>query len=155
MYTIGQLSKMFDLPVSTLRYYDKEGLFLDLQRTSGIRKFNDRQVEALRVIECLKKSGLEIKDIRQFMKWCEEGPSTYQKRKDMFEKQKENIEAEMEKLNRTLCMIKFKCWYYEQALKDGSEEKIQQMIPDKLPEDIQELYDEAHKGSVATEEIEQ
>lgn len=151
MYTIGQLSKMFDLPVSTLRYYDKEGLFLDLQRTSGIRKFNDRQVEALRVIECLKKSGLEIKDIRQFMKWCEEGPSTYQKRKDMFEKQKENIEAEMEKLNRTLSMIKFKCWYYEQALKDGSEEKIQQMIPDKLPEDIQELYDEAHKGSVATE----
>ena len=121
MYTIGQLSKMFDLPVSTLRYYDKEGLFLDLQRTSGIRKFNDRQVEALRVIECLKKSGLEIKDIRQFMKWCEEGPSSYQKRKDMFEKQKENIEAEMEKLNRTLCMIKFKCWYYEQALKDGSE----------------------------------
>ena len=155
MYTIGQLSKMFDLPVSTLRYYDKEGLFLDLQRTSGIRKFNDRQVEALRVIECLKKSGLEIKDIRQFMKWCEEGPSTYQKRKDMFEKQKENIEAEMEKLNRTLSMIKFKCWYYEQALKDGSEEKIQQMIPDKLPEDIQELYDEAHKGAVATEEIEQ
>ncbi|SFS78827.1 MULTISPECIES: MerR family transcriptional regulator [Succinivibrio] len=155
MYTIGQLSKMFDLPVSTLRYYDKEGLFLDLQRTSGIRKFNDRQVEALRVIECLKKSGLEIKDIRQFMKWCDEGPSTYQKRKDMFEKQKENIEAEMEKLNRTLSMIKFKCWYYEQALKDGSEEKIQQMIPDKLPEDIQELYDEAHKGSVATEEIEQ
>ena len=73
----------------------------------------------------------------------------------MFEKQKENIEAEMEKLNRTLSMIKFKCWYYEQALKDGSEEKIQQMIPDKLPEDIQELYDEAHKGSVATEEIEQ
>ena len=155
MYTIGQLSKMFDLPVSTLRYYDKEGLFLDLQRTSGIRKFNDRLVEALRVIECLKKSGLEIKDIRQFMKWCEEGPSTYQKRKDMFEKQKENIEAEMEKLNRTLCMIKFKCWYYEQALKDGSEEKIQQMIPDNLPEDIQALYDEAHKELESSEDIEQ
>lgn len=155
MYTIGQLSKMFDLPVSTLRYYDKEGLFLELQRTSGIRKFNDRQVEALRVIECLKKSGLEIKDIRQFMKWCEEGPSTYQKRKDMFEKQKENIEAEMEKLNRTLCMIKFKCWYYEQALKDGSEEKIQQMIPDNLPEDIQALYDEAHKALESSEDIEQ
>lgn len=155
MYTIGQLSKMFDLPVSTLRYYDKEGLFLDLQRTSGIRKFNDKQVEALRVIECLKKSGLEIKDIRQFMKWCEEGPSTYQKRKEMFEKQKENIEEEMAKLNRTLCMIKFKCWYYEQALKDGSEENLSRMIPDNLPEDIQSLYDEAHKALNAEEEIEQ
>ena len=31
MYTIGQVSAMFDLPVSTLRYYDKEGI-LDLKK---------------------------------------------------------------------------------------------------------------------------
>lgn len=37
MYSIGQVSQMFDLPVSTLRYYDKEGLFNDVQRESGIR----------------------------------------------------------------------------------------------------------------------
>lgn len=30
MYTIGQVSEMFNLPISTLRYYDKEGLFLTL-----------------------------------------------------------------------------------------------------------------------------
>ncbi len=34
MYTVGQVSEMFDLPVSTLRYYDKEGLFPGLQRMS-------------------------------------------------------------------------------------------------------------------------
>ena len=37
MYTIGQVSEMFHLPVSTLRYYDKEGLFPNLKRESGIR----------------------------------------------------------------------------------------------------------------------
>ena len=37
MYTIGQVSEMFHLPISTLRYYDKEGLFPEIQRTSGIR----------------------------------------------------------------------------------------------------------------------
>ena len=57
MYTIGQVSEMFDLPVSTLRYYDKEGLFPELNRTSGIRQFTEKEVEALRVIECLKKTG--------------------------------------------------------------------------------------------------
>lgn len=67
MYTIGQVSKMFNLPISTLRYYDKEGLFPDMNRESGIRKFSEKELEALRVIECLKKSGLEIKDIKQFM----------------------------------------------------------------------------------------
>ena len=45
---------MFNLPISTLRYYDKEGLFPSMQRQSGIRKFGETEVEALRVIECLK-----------------------------------------------------------------------------------------------------
>ena len=30
MYTIGQVSELFQLPVSTLRYYDKEGLFPEI-----------------------------------------------------------------------------------------------------------------------------
>ena len=61
MYTIGQISEMFQLPISTLRYYDKEGLFPDLERSSGIRRFSEKEIEALRVIECLKKSGLKSK----------------------------------------------------------------------------------------------
>ena len=53
MYTIGQVSEMFSLPISTLRYYDKEGLFPQMERSSGIRRFSERELEALRVIECL------------------------------------------------------------------------------------------------------
>lgn len=46
MYSIGQVSKMFDLPIPTLRYYDKEGLFQDLEREpSGIRKFNENRLK--------------------------------------------------------------------------------------------------------------
>lgn len=43
MYSIGKVSEMFGLPVSTLRYYDKEGLFPDMMRVSGVRKFSDRE----------------------------------------------------------------------------------------------------------------
>ena len=43
-----------------------------------------------------------------------------------------------------MAMIQFKCWYYEQAMKDGNEDKINQMLPDHLPADIQKLYDLAH-----------
>lgn len=42
MYSIGQVSEMFDLPISTIRYYDKEGLFSEIKRESGIRKFSDK-----------------------------------------------------------------------------------------------------------------
>ena len=144
MYTIGQISEMFNIPISTLRYYDKEGLFPDMKRKSGMRRFSDKEIEALKVIECLKRSGLEIKDIKQFMKWCTKGPSTYGKRKELFEKRKTVVEEELRQLNKTLDMLKFKCWYYETAIKDGSEDKLNQMLPDHLPENIQKLYDSAH-----------
>lgn len=136
MYTIGQVSEMFNLPISTLRYYDKQGLFPEMVRESGIRKFSDTEIEALRVIECLKKSGLEIKDIKQFMDWCAMGASTYSTRKELFEEQKKMVEAEIEHMNRVLDMLKFKCWYYEQALQDGNENRVRSMIPDNLPEEI-------------------
>lgn len=144
MYTIGQVSERFGLPISTLRYYDRQGLFPEMKRTSGIRQFSDRELEALRVIECLKKSGLEIKDIKQFMDWCTEGPSSYPQRKALFENQRKTVEAEIEHLNKVLDMIKFKCWFYEQALQDGSEDRVRQLLPDHLPEDIQKAYDNAH-----------
>ncbi len=145
MYTIGQVSEMFQLPVSTLRYYDKEGLFPELERISGIRRFGDKELEKLRVIECLKKSGLEIKDIKQFMEWCAQGSSTYRLRHDFFLRQQKAVEAKMEQMQKTLDMIRYKCWYYEQALQDGNEEHIQEMLPDRLPEEIQVLYNHAHE----------
>lgn len=145
MYTIGQVAKMYSLPVSTLRYYDKEGLFPNLERTSGIRRFSDRELEALHVIECLKRSGLEIKDIKRFMQWCAQGSSTYEQRHELFLRQRKTVEAEMEKLRRVKAMIDFKCWYYETAVADGGEDRIRAMLPDKLPDDIQKLYDLAHE----------
>lgn len=145
MYTIGQVAEKFGLPISTLRYYDKQGLFPNMERVSGIRKFSEAEIEALRVIECLKKAGMEIKDIRQFMDWCAEGPSTYPQRKAMFEDRKAHMEAEIAHMNRALDMLKFKCWYYEQAIRDGNEEKLAAMIPDELPKDIRAIYDSSHK----------
>lgn len=144
MYTIGQVSEMTGLPISTLRYYDKEGLFPHMERVSGMRRFGEQELETLHVIECLKASGLEIRDIRQFMQWCTEGASSYPKRRQLLERQKETLEAQMDDLRRSLAMLQFKCWYYEQAMRDGGEEHIHAMLPDKLPPEVQVLYDLSH-----------
>ena len=107
MYTIGQVAKLVHLPISTIRYYDKEGLFPTLERTSGIRKFSEKELEALRMIE-----------------WCAQGSSTYEKRLELFLHQRKVVEEKIEKLEKVLDMIQFKCWYYEQALADGNEERL-------------------------------
>lgn len=139
MYTIGQIAAMFNIPISTLRYYDKEGLFPNMQRESGIRKFSDKEIDTLRIIECLKKSGLEIKDIKSFMEWCAQGSSTYELRRQLFEEQRHKVEAEIAHMNRVLDMLKFKCWYYEQALKQGNEDKL--LDCDYMPKDIRAIYE--------------
>ena len=144
MYTIGQVSEMFAIPVSTLRYYDKEGLFPNLKRAGGIRQFGDDELELLRIIECLKKTGLEIKDIKKFVAMVQEGPASYAARKELFEARRAQAEEEIARLQKALAMVKFKCWYYETALHDGNEDRLRAMLCDGLPEGIQELYDEAH-----------
>ena len=148
MYTIGQVSALCGLPVSTLRYYDKEGLFPDLQRNSGIRKFEEKELEAIRVIECLKKSGLELRDIKRFMEWCTEGSATYPQRRALFLKQKEQVEGEIKRMNQVLDMIKFKCWYYEQAIQDGNEDRLQSMMPEEMPAEIRRAYENAHQAAM-------
>lgn len=149
MYTIGQVSALCGLPVSTLRYYDKEGLFPDLQRDSGIRKFEEKELEAIRVIECLKKSGLELRDIKRFMEWCTEGSATYPQRRALFLKQKEQLEGEIKRMNQVLDMIKFKCWYYEQAIQDGNEDRLQSMAPEEMPAEVRRAYENAHQTAMS------
>ena len=144
MYTIGQVSQIFNIPISTLRYYDKEGFFPNLKRSSGIRRFGEQDIEALKVIECLKESGLELKDVKQFIKWATKGSSTYKNRKELFEKRKIAVEQEIRKLQKTLNILEYKCWYYDKAIKDGTEDKIYEMLPNKLPTRIQKLYNSFH-----------
>ena len=62
----------------------------------------------------------------------------------MFEARKAAVEEEMKQLEKTLDMLKFKCWYYEQAIKDGSEDRLKALIPDRLPEEIRKAYENAH-----------
>lgn len=47
-------------------------------------------------------------------------------------------------MNRALDMLKFKCWYYEQAIQDGNEDRVKALIPDDLPEEIKDAYENAH-----------
>ena len=64
IYTVGEMAKMLDVPASTLRYYDKEGLLPFVERSpGGIRMFQESDYGWLKIISCLKKAGMPLKDI--------------------------------------------------------------------------------------------
>ncbi|MFD1862928.1 MerR family transcriptional regulator [Planococcus chinensis] len=122
-YTIGEVAKQLNLSVYALRYYDKEGLMPFVERTaSGIRSFKESDISALKIIECLKATGMPIKEIKHFIDWCSDGDATLQKRYDMFMERKALVEAQMEELKKTMAVIDHKCQYYQAALDAGTED---------------------------------
>ena len=71
-YTIKDAAKLMNVPPSTIRYYDKEGLIPSIKRKeTGYRIFTEEALSALKIIDCLKKTGMPIKDIRQFFQWID------------------------------------------------------------------------------------
>lgn len=138
-YSIGQVASATNISISTLRYYDREGMFPNMERSDGgIRVFSEKEVNAIKVIECLKASGMSIKDIKRFLDWCQEGDTSLQKRRDIFHERHEEVVKQMEALQKTMNTIKFKCWYYDTALADGTEEKVRNMSVEEIPEELRE-----------------
>lgn len=122
-YSISEVAKELNLTPYTLRYYDKEGLMPFVERTeSGTRLFKESDISALKVIECLKSTGMPIKEIKHFIDWCSEGDSSLQKRYDMFMERKATVEAQMVELKKTMEVIEHKCLYYKTALDAGTED---------------------------------
>lgn len=121
-YSIGEVSEKLNLPSSTIRYYDKEGLLPFIERkNSGVRVFSDSDLSMLAVIECLKNTGMPIKDIKQFSIWCAKGDATLQQRYEMFLERKRIVEEQMAALEKSMETIEHKCQYYKTALEAGTE----------------------------------
>lgn len=122
-YSIKQFAEKIGVTVSTLRYYDKEGLlpFID-KSENGTRIFKEEDFEGLSIISCMKKSGLPIKDIKKYMDLCIEGDNTLEERMAIFQTRKEIVQNQIEELNSIMETIKHKIWYYEEAIKAGTED---------------------------------
>lgn len=137
LYTIGEMAKKLHVAPSKLRYYDNEGLLPFIERSSGgIRMFSDNDFEWLSIIECLKKTGMSLKDIKTFIGWCMDGDSTIEQRLMLIERQREAVLAQMAQIQDTLDTLDYKKWYYETARDAGT-----CAIHDTLKtEDIPEQY---------------
>ena len=124
---IGEVAAQFGLTVPTIRYYDQEGLIPNLQKNeSGQRVFTAENIDALQIIECLKDSGMAIKDIKQFMQWVSEGDETLYNRREMFVRLRAQMQEKMNRLQHTMHVLDYKVGYYSKAVQDGTEKYVKQ-----------------------------
>ena len=140
-YTVGEMAKRLDVPASTLRYYDKEGLLPFVARSpGGIRMFQDTDLEWLRVIGCLKKAGMSIKNIRSYITLAMQGDETIDQRLALFENQREVLRAQLAELQETMETLEYKCWFYETAKEAGTTDVPQSMTLEEIPAEHHKTY---------------
>ena len=146
-YTIGEMAQKLDVAPSTLRYYDKEGLLPFVERSSGgIRMFKEEDMEWLRLLGCLKKAGMPLKEIRSFLDWSRQGDATISQRLELLEKQRQSVLDQQKQLEDTLLMLDYKRWYYRTAQAAGTCAVHDSLTPEQVPERFRALMAEWEKG---------
>lgn len=140
LYTVGEMAQKIGVPASTLRYYDQQGLLPFVERShGGVRMFRESDYEWLQIIQCLKKTGMPLKDIREFVLMAMQGDETISKRLDLIIKQRELVKKQIAELNETLEVLDFKCWYYETAKQAGTTDVPRNMKENELPEQYRDV----------------
>ncbi|EOH99279.1 hypothetical protein UAW_00429 [Enterococcus haemoperoxidus ATCC BAA-382] len=111
-YKINEFSKMTGLTPYTLRFYEKEGLLTVKRDQNNIRIYDDRNKEWIDFFMHLKKTGMTIDDLKQYLIWWYEGDETNQDRLDLLKKQKENALNEMKQIQEGIDMLDYKIDVY-------------------------------------------
>ena len=64
-FSIGEMSRLMNVPVKTLRYYDEIGLFkpIEVNRQTGYRYYSTEQFEQLDIIKYLRLLGVPLAEI--------------------------------------------------------------------------------------------
>lgn len=97
MYTVKEVAKLLDLTEHTVRFYTDKGLVPNLQRDkNNNRIFDDESIRWLIGAKNLKKCGMSVEAIKQYVDLCLEGDSTLQERYKIILKQKETMLAHLE-----------------------------------------------------------
>lgn len=145
-YSIGEVAKMLNINSSTIRYYDKEGLLLNIKhKQGGIRIFDEEDLAWLRMIECLKKSLMSIKEIKVYIDLVKKGDKTIDERLKLFENRREILLKQIEEINHSLKVLDYKCWYYETAKKEGTTKNMNNKKDDDIPEEYRQIRNELRK----------
>ena len=136
-YSIGEAAKALDIPASTIRYYEKNGLLPHIGRTDGgIRSFTDADLDLLRLIGHLKMSGMSLQEIREFVRLSELGDESIEDRRALVHRRREKILEQIENLNRTLRFIEYRCCFYDTAAGAGTGE-VPRMLPlEEMPPEL-------------------
>lgn len=117
MYSMKEVCEKVGMTYETLKYYCIEGLVPNVKRDkNNYRVFDENNVNWISSLSCLKKCGMSINDMKQYLAYCLKGKSTIPERKEMLKKQKEFLLQKIDELNESVKYIDWKQNFYDEIL---------------------------------------
>lgn len=99
---IKEVSQKYNVTETTLRYYEKVGLFDEVKRINSVREYEEKDIERLSLIMSLKKVGLHIEAILQYLKLTKVGKETANERVCILDKQRQELMDQIHKYQKNL-----------------------------------------------------
>ena len=120
MLTVKEVATRVGESDHTIRYYCKMGLFPFLVRDkNNVRKFTKEDLEGVRIVLCLRDTGMPLAEIKRYMALCSKGTSTILERLDIIRNQKEKAYRQMQELQKKLENLEWKEQNYLELIKSG------------------------------------
>lgn len=123
MLTIKEVASRVGESEHTIRYYCKIGLFPFLVRDkNNVRKFTEEDLEGVRIVLCLRDTGMPLAEIKRYMQLCAKGPSTIRERLDIIRSQKENAYRQLSQFQKRLEHLEWKEQHYVELIETGGKD---------------------------------
>ena len=117
MYTMMQVCRELDMTYQTLKYYCNEGLIPGVKRDENNRRiFDEKDVKWIKDLTCLKKCGMSILEMKEYLELCLQGESTIMQRKKMLTKKREALLGSIKELEDSVDYIDWKQNFYDEVL---------------------------------------
>ena len=115
-YSIGEFSRLTDISIYTLRYYEKEVLITPDRKENGRRMYSENDVKWVEFIKRLKDTGMPIKEIKKYAALRAVGNSTLRERMAMLKKHRTNLNEQISKSQEHLQKLDDKIVFYQSEI---------------------------------------
>lgn len=117
MYTMMQVCRELNMSYQTLKYYCNERLVPNVKRDANNRRiFDERDVKWIRDLSCLKKCGMSIQEMKEYLALCLEGRGSILSRKEMLARKRVALLDSIRELEESIAYIDWKQNFYDEVL---------------------------------------
>ena len=121
-YSIGEFSRLTNLGIHTLRYYEHENLITPKRNSNNRRCYSDKELVWIEFIKRLKDTGMPIKEIQRYAELRTKGDITLNERMEMLTVHRESLNEQIKVLQEHMAKLDDKIDFYRQETEHISKE---------------------------------